>query len=247
MAREAARRFLFTSLLISWANRRFGLLESGQRALVYHAPVPSVHQEELSSCTLRLVLSRALHEPVPLGMERWRSEVSVHAPVPSGAEPQPAERRRQAARGRHHRQRSDRAAQPLEREPGEQRHSHQHGQPLARPRSCDVAGFVPEDEKRLGDLAIKIYEHFLALFVGTYTAAPYRIGFTEFHPERLLSFLPHELDFTHLRLLWREWKEKAQLSRVRTSTHALRAALARQHDLRNSFACAAIAFPMRAC
>ncbi len=33
-AREAARRFLFTSLLISWANRRFGLLESGQRALV---------------------------------------------------------------------------------------------------------------------------------------------------------------------------------------------------------------------
>ena len=48
-------------------------------------------------------------------------------------------------------------------------------------------------------------------FVGTYTAAPYRIGFSEFHPERLLSFLPHELDFTHLRLLWREWKEKAQL------------------------------------
>ena len=50
VAREAARRFLFTSLLISWANQRFGLQENGQRALVYHAPVPSVHQEELSSC-----------------------------------------------------------------------------------------------------------------------------------------------------------------------------------------------------
>ena len=50
IARETARRFLFTSLLISWANRRFGLIESGQRALVYHAHVPSVHQEELSSC-----------------------------------------------------------------------------------------------------------------------------------------------------------------------------------------------------
>ena len=49
-AREAARRFLFASLLISWANRRFGLLESGQRTIIYHAPVPSVHQEELSSC-----------------------------------------------------------------------------------------------------------------------------------------------------------------------------------------------------
>jgi len=67
------------------------------------------------------------------------------------------------------------------------------------------------EEKRLGDLAIKIFEHFLALFVGTYSAAPYRIDFAEFHPEKLLSFLPHELDFTHLRLIWREWKEKAQM------------------------------------
>jgi hypothetical protein len=31
------------------------------------------------------------------------------------------------------------------------------------------------EEKRLGDLAIKILEHFLVLFVGTYSAAPYRI------------------------------------------------------------------------
>jgi hypothetical protein len=50
------------------------------------------------------------------------------------------------------------------------------------------------------------------LFVGTYSAAPYRIDFAEFHPEKMLSFLPHELDFTHLRLMWREWKEKAQMS-----------------------------------
>jgi len=63
----------------------------------------------------------------------------------------------------------------------------------------------------LGDLAIKIFEHFLPLFVGTYSAAPYRFDFAEFHPEKLLSFLPHELDFTHLRLMWREWKEKADM------------------------------------
>ena len=50
VARESARRFLFTSLLMSWANVRFGLLESGQRALVYHAPHPPVRQTELSSC-----------------------------------------------------------------------------------------------------------------------------------------------------------------------------------------------------
>ncbi len=50
VARESARRFLFTSLLMSWANQRFGLLENGQRALVYHAPHPPVRQTELSSC-----------------------------------------------------------------------------------------------------------------------------------------------------------------------------------------------------
>src|SRR5271165_3634488 len=49
VARESARRFLFTSLLMSWANHRFGLLESGQRALVYHAPHPPVRKSELSS------------------------------------------------------------------------------------------------------------------------------------------------------------------------------------------------------
>ena len=68
-----------------------------------------------------------------------------------------------------------------------------------------------KEEKRLGDIAIKIFEHFLPLFVGTYSAAPYRIDFAQFHPEQLLAFLPHELDFTHLRLMWREWKEKAKL------------------------------------
>jgi hypothetical protein len=76
---------------------------------------------------------------------------------------------------------------------------------------ADDEADAQREEKRLGDLAIKIYEHFLALFVGTYSAAPYRIDFAEFHPEKLLSFLPHELDFTHLRLMWREWREKADM------------------------------------
>jgi hypothetical protein len=32
-------------------------------------------------------------------------------------------------------------------------------------------------------LAIKIVEHFLPLFVGAYSAAPYRLDFADFHPE----------------------------------------------------------------
>jgi hypothetical protein len=47
--------------------------------------------------------------------------------------------------------------------------------------------------------------------VGTYSAAPYRFDFGEFHPETVLGFLPHELDYTHLRMLWRRWKKKAKM------------------------------------
>ena len=54
-------------------------------------------------------------------------------------------------------------------------------------------------------------EHFLPLFVKTYSAAPYRLDFADFHPERVLGFLPHELDYTHLRMLWRRWKAKAKI------------------------------------
>jgi hypothetical protein len=82
---------------------------------------------------------------------------------------------------------------------------------LAQHLTDPHSGFTVRDEKLLGDLVIKICEHFLPLFVGTYTAAPYRLGFSEFHPELALGFLPHELDYTHLRMLWRHWKRKAQL------------------------------------
>ncbi len=72
------------------------------------------------------------------------------------------------------------------------------------------SGFKAEDEKYIGDLAIKIVEHFLPLFVGTYSAAPYQFNFWDFHPERVLGFLPHELDYTHLRMIWRRWKKKSK-------------------------------------
>jgi hypothetical protein len=75
-----------------------------------------------------------------------------------------------------------------------------------------TAGFGPAEEKYLGDLVIKIVEHFLPLFVGTYRAAPYRMDFWDFHPEKALGFLPHELEATHLRMLWRRWKKKARMS-----------------------------------
>lgn len=211
VARDTARRFLFATLLIAWINQRFGLQQSGQRALIYHAPVPSVHQQELSACLSDSFYRELFMSPCLSGWSDGEAKYQyMHLchQVLSRSQLNAVAKLREAGI----------IANDLIVLPSLSNVSLANngihisigsrwlGQQL---RSRD--GFRAADEKRIGDLAIKIYEHFLALFVGTYAAAPYRIGFTQFHPERLLSFLPHELDFTHLRLLWREWKEKAQL------------------------------------
>ena len=213
VARESARRLLFTSLLMSWANLRLGLLETGQRALVYHAPHPPVRQTELSSCISDSFYRELFMSPCLSGWEDGEAKsdyMHLCHQVLSRSQLNSVAKLREAGiisnnlivlpslsnvslanNGIHITMGSRALTRAIGRGADETR-SHR-------------------EEKRLGDLAIKIYEHFLALFVGTYSAAPYRIDFAEFHPEKLLSFLPHELDFTHLRLMWREWREKARM------------------------------------
>ncbi|HZD31124.1 MAG TPA: hypothetical protein VE779_05620 [Candidatus Angelobacter sp.] len=213
VARESARRFLFSSLLMSWANLRFGLLESGQRALVYHAPHPPVRQTELSSTISDSFYRELFMSPCLSGWDDGEAKADyMHLchQVLSRSQLNSVAKLREAGiiannlivlpslsnvslanNGIHITYGSRALTRAI---------AHHHDEVEAQ-----------REEKRLGDLAIKIYEHFLALFVGTYSAAPYRIDFADFHPEKLLSFLPHELDFTHLRLMWREWKEKARM------------------------------------
>ena len=217
VARDAARRFLFTSLLMSWANHRFGLEQTGQRALVYHAPVPSVHQEALSSCLSDSFYRDLFMSPCLSGWSDGEAKYQyMHLchQVLSRSQLNAVAKLREAGIIA-----NDLIVLPsLSNVSLANNGIHISIGSRALDQQLRCSSVLPAEEKCIGDLAIKIYEHFLALFVGTYTAAPYRIAFNQFHPERLLSFLPHELDFTHLRLLWREWKEKAQL---RMCGHAL--------------------------
>ena len=211
VARESARRFLFTSLLMSWANLRFGLLESGQRALVYHAPHPPVRQTELSSSISDSFYRELFVSPCLSGWEDGEAKadyMQLCHQVLSRSQLNSVAKLREAGI----------LANNLIVLPSLSNVSLAnngiHVTMGSRALTRATALGAPEEqreEKRLGDLTIKIFEHFLALFVGTYSAAPYRIDFAEFHPEKLLSFLPHELDFTHLRLMWREWREKAEM------------------------------------
>ena len=210
VACESAKRFLFASLLMSWANLRFGLLEMGQRALVYHAPHPPVRQTELSSWISDSFYRELYVSPCLSGWDDGEAKadyMQLCHQVLSRSQLNAVAKLREAGI----------IANNLIVLPSLSNvslanngiHVTLGSRSLTRAVSHGPEG--EREEKRLGDLAIKIFEHFLPLFVSTYSAAPYRIDFAEFHPEKLLSFLPHELDFTHLRLMWREWKEKADM------------------------------------
>ena len=212
VARESARRFLFTSLLMSWANQRFGLAENGQRGMVYHAPHPPVRQTELSSCISDAFYRELFMSPCLSGWEDGEAKADyMHLchQVLSRSQLNSVAKLREAGI----------IANNLVVLPSLSNvslanngiHVSMGSRALTRAVAELDRSDALAEEKRLGDLAIKIFEHFLPLFVGTYSAAPYRIDFAQFHPERLLAFLPHELDFTHLRLMWREWREKAKL------------------------------------
>jgi len=212
VARESARRFLFTSLLMSRANHQFGLLESGQRAMVYHAPHPPVRQMELSSCISDSFYRELFMSPCLSGWDDGEVKCDyMHLchQVLSRSQLNAVAKLREAGIIT-----NDLIVLPSLSNVSLANngiHITMGSKVLTRALGDTRSRFSLRDEKRMGDLAIKIYEHFLSLLVGTYSAAPYRIDFAQFHPEKLLSFLPHELDFTHLRLMWREWKEKANL------------------------------------
>ena len=213
LARETGKRYLLTQLLVMYANESFGLRENGQNALVYLAPNPPVRQQELNNCISDAFYRELFMSPCLSGWERGEDKhryMQLCHQVLSRSQLNSVAKLREAGivvnnlvvlpnlsnvslanNGTH-----------------VSLGSRKLGMLLADPAS----GFTAAHEKQLGDLVIKMVEHFLPLFVGTYSAAPYRLSFTDFHPERALGFLPHELDYTHLRMIWRRWKKKARLS-----------------------------------
>lgn len=212
IARETSKRYLLTQLLVLYANERFGLRRSGQRALVYFSPNPPVRLQQLNDlisdsfyrdlfmnpclsgwdqgeekhCYMRLchqVLSRSLLNTLPKLKEAGIITRNLVI-LPNGSTISLANNGTHLSLG---------------------------SRTLSNWLRDGSMRFDHRAEKYVGDLAIKIVEHFLPLFVNTFSAAPYRLDFRDFHPEKALGFLPHELDYTHLRMLWRRWKKKAGL------------------------------------
>lgn len=212
IARETAKRYLLSQLLVMYANERFTLRERGQQALVYGAPHPPVRQKDLNSCISDAFYREIFMSPCLSGWDRGEEKhryMGLCHQVLSRSQLNAVAKLREAgiivnnlvvlpnlsnislANNGTHLSLGSRKLTAALRDP--------------------CSGFTPIHEKHMGDLAIKYVEHFLPLFVGTYSAAPYRLGFGDFHPELALGFLPHELDYTHLRMIWRRWKKKAHI------------------------------------
>lgn len=213
IARETAVRFLLAHLLVLYANRQFGLQESGQHVLVYASPHPPLRQRRLNELVSDSFYRELFMNPCLSGWERGEEKsryMGLCHEVLSRSQLNAVVRLKDAGI----------ITRNLVVLPSTSNislanngtHLSVGSRILTQALQSGGKGFSAAHEKVVGDLVIKIVEHFLPLFAGTYSAAPYRMNFRDFHPETALGFLPHELDFTHLGMLWRRWKKKAGLS-----------------------------------
>ncbi|MFO7568926.1 MAG: hypothetical protein R6W75_03935 [Smithellaceae bacterium] len=213
IALEMSLRYLLTQLLAQYANLKFQLRENGQQALVFLSPHPPIRQKMLSNCVSDAFYRELFMNPCLSGWARGEEKhdyMHLCHQVLSRSQFNAVLKLREAGI----------ITNNLVALPNLSNislaNNGTHVSLGSRKLSCllsNVAsGYTRYDEKNLGDLVVKIVEHFLPLFVGTYTASPYRLDFSDFHPEKALGFLPHELDFTHLRMMWRRWRKKADIS-----------------------------------
>ncbi|OPY79914.1 MAG: hypothetical protein A4E70_01987 [Syntrophus sp. PtaU1.Bin005] len=213
VAGEMAKRFLLTSLLILYANERFCLKQTGQQAVVYYSPHPPLRQKILNNCVSDAFYRELFMNPCLSGWRRGEEKqeyMHLCHQVLSRSQLNAIAKLREAGIITHNLVVLPNTSNISLSNNGT--HVSLGSRRLGALLKDSSSGFTAIQEKVFGDLAVKIVEHFLPLFVGTYTAAPYRLDFAEFHPEKVLAFLPHELDYTHLRMLWRRWQKKAKLS-----------------------------------
>lgn len=213
VAGETAKRLLLSHLLILYANRRFELQASGQRALIYLAPHPPIRQKQLNGLISDNLYRELFMNPCLSGWDQGYAKLQYmhlcHQVLSRSQLNAVIKLRDQGIITRNLVVLPSTSNISLA---NNGTHLSLGSRRLTGLLSDPSSGFTAQHEKWVGDLVIKIVEHFLPLFVGTYSAAPYRLDFGDFHPERALGFLPHELEGTHLRMLWRRWKKKARLS-----------------------------------
>lgn len=212
VALETLKRFFLSQLLIQYANRKFKLSENGQRAMIYFSPHTHTRQKKLNDLISDSFYRELFMSPCLCGWNRGQDKhryMCLCHKVLSRSQLNAVSKLKESGIITRNLVVLPSLSNVSLANNGT--HISLGSRKLTGMLGDEESGFSHGDEKYLGDLVIKIVEHFLPLFVGTYSAAPYRLDFWDFHPEKALGFLPHELDFTHIRMMWRRWKKKANL------------------------------------
>ncbi|MRR15304.1 MAG: hypothetical protein EG826_02480 [Deltaproteobacteria bacterium] len=213
VAREMAVRFLLSQLLVLYANKKYELESGGQKAMIFLSPHPPTRQKSLNHCISDAFYRELFMNPCLSGWDRGEEKYQyMHLchRVLSRSQFNAVLKLREAGIITNNLVSLPNLSNMSLANNGI--HVSFGSTKISRLLQDPSSGFSAREEKYVGDLAVKIVEHFLPLFVGTYSAAPYRLDFIDFHPEKALGFLPHELDYTHLRMLWRRWQKKADLN-----------------------------------
>jgi hypothetical protein len=219
LARETAKRYLVTQLLLMYANEALELRAEGQQALAWNAPTPPLRQKRLNECVSDAYYRELFCSPCLSGWDEGEAKsryMMLCHEVLSRSQLNAVAKLRDAGIITRNLVVLPNTSNVSLSNNGT--HISIGSRSIKAALEAGTGEFTGAHEKVLSDLTVKIVEHFLPLFVGTYSAAPYRYDFTEFHPEKLLGYLPHQLDFTHLRMLWTQWKQKAD---VKFFGHAL--------------------------
>ena len=215
-AAETSRQFFLLQLLVQFANQAFALTENGQTCHLYLAPNPPARQKQLNELISDQFYRELFCNPCLSGWDRGEEKKAYMAlchQALSRSQLHTIARLREAGIIVNNLVVLPNTSSTSLANNGT--HITLGSRSLTRRYRAEGDG---RSEKHRGDLVIKIVEHFLPLFVTTCTAAPHRVAFDEFHPEKVLGYLPHELEASHLRMLWRRWKKKAT---IRCCGHSL--------------------------
>lgn len=192
VAREMAIRSLFTHLMVEWANKVMKLESVGQQAKVNFAPHPAVRQRELNNCVSDAFYRELFVSPCLSGWDDGEAKhqyMLLAHQIISRSQINAVVKLREAGIITNNLVVLPNSSSVSLANNGT--HLSLGSKKITNYLSDMRSGFKTADAKSIGDLVIKICEHFLPLFVGTYTAAPYRLGFSDFYPERALGFLAH--------------------------------------------------------
>jgi hypothetical protein len=207
---ENALRFLLSQCAVMYANRTFGLESYGQKLIVYFSPTTPVRMKKLNSLVSDSFYRELFMSPCLSGWDKgYEKHEYMHLchQVLSRSHLNSIFKLKDAGI----------ITQPLIRLDSISNTSLANNGTHVSIGSEKLSSLAADNmytqsvEKSAGDLVIKIFEHFLPLFPGLYSASPWRIPYKDFRPENLVGFLSHELDFTHIRMIWRRWIKKAGL------------------------------------